>query len=463
MRMMCSRRAIGGADLARARAKNSLSVDLSTLSCDSVFGNYFFETGEEKTEMFSICAINAKCSNPITHELEYFIGLGLNSKYDGEGLSLYGRPTINVCIVLDVSGSMEINIVEEASAPTKLEVAKNSLIAMLSHLKPEDRFGIITFNEEAQVIQPLKHWSEIDKASLETSINRLEAGGGTDLSVGYRVAGEMMENALREDTGKAVEGSLPSEYRIIFFTDMQPNQGETSPSGLFGLAKAFSDKGIFSTFHGVGLDFDAALSGHITSKIRGASYESIKSVASFRKRMDRDFDYSVTPLLYDMSLSVDPFQRVTAIYGSEQDSVNPASGSLMKIGTVFPSAKEKGGLTMGGLVLLRVLPHATDPIFLRYTYNDRAGEVHNEALALQVVPDMGSADSTEFFQNPGIRKAILLSRFVTLLKAYHQNKSSENIAAVKQFTTHFQSEMTAIGDPALSKDFTILQQVANSS
>ncbi|KAH3766674.1 von Willebrand factor type A [Pelomyxa schiedti] len=460
---LCCLRMKGGADLARSRAKNAMSVDLSTLSCDSVFGNYFFETGEEKTELFSISTINAKCLNPITHELEYFIGLGLNSKYDGEGLSLYGRPTINVCIVLDVSGSMEINIVEEASAPTKLEVAKHSLISMLSHLKPEDRFGIITFNEQAQVIQPLKRWSEIDQTSLETSINGLNAGGGTDLSVGYRVAGEMMDIALQEDTGKSIEGSLPSEYRIIFFTDMQPNQGETSPAGLFGMAKSFSDKGIFSTFHGVGLDFDAALSGHITSKIRGASYESIKSVASFRKRMDRDFDYSVTPLLFDMSISVDPFQRVTAIYGSEQDSVNPASGSLMKLGTVFPSAKEKGGLTMGGIVLLRVVPHATDPIFLRYTYNDRTGAAHNEALALQVAPDMGSADSTEFFSNTGIRKAILLSRFVTLLKTYDHNKSADNIVAVKEFVTHFQYEMATIGDPALSKDFAILQQVANNS
>ena len=39
-------------------------------------------------------------------KLEYYIACGLNSKLDGDGIRTYGRPSLNLVIVLDISGSM---------------------------------------------------------------------------------------------------------------------------------------------------------------------------------------------------------------------------------------------------------------------------------------------------------------------------------------------------------------------
>lgn len=56
-----------------------------------------------------------------------------------------GRPALNLVIVLDISGSMgdRFNSTEESS---KLDVAKNSILTLLTKLNERDRFGLILFD-----------------------------------------------------------------------------------------------------------------------------------------------------------------------------------------------------------------------------------------------------------------------------------------------------------------------------
>lgn len=59
----------------------------------------------------------------------------------------------------------------------------------------------------------------------------------------------------------------------------------------------------YSTVVGIGLDFNADLTGKIL-RAKGANYFSVKSSAEFKKRLDSDFEYIVTPLVFNMELSV---------------------------------------------------------------------------------------------------------------------------------------------------------------
>ena len=65
-----------------------------------------------------------------------------------------------------------------------MQIAKDSLLGLMSQLRDEDRFGLVTFNENATVIQELKPWIQIDKKSLKEKIMKLEPGGGTSLISG---------------------------------------------------------------------------------------------------------------------------------------------------------------------------------------------------------------------------------------------------------------------------------------
>jgi hypothetical protein len=65
---------------------------------------------------------------------------------------------------------------------TKIDAAKESLTAMLSHLRDNDLFALILFNEKATTLQPLARWADIDKTLLKTKIRDIEANCGTDLA-----------------------------------------------------------------------------------------------------------------------------------------------------------------------------------------------------------------------------------------------------------------------------------------
>ena len=67
------------------------------------------------------------------------------------------RPPAAVQVVLDRSGSMD---------GERLDAAKRALIALIDRLDPSDRFGIVAFDNEVQVVAPAGPLT--DKHALET-------------------------------------------------------------------------------------------------------------------------------------------------------------------------------------------------------------------------------------------------------------------------------------------------------
>ena len=74
----------------------------------------------------------------------------------------------------------------------------------------------------------------------------------------------------------------------------------------------------------------------------------------------------------------------------------------------------------------------------------------------------------EYYDNSGIRKSLLLVRYVQLLKLWmkHQKKQKEKNKVtqeykqiIKQFIEWFQNEMKIIGDKTLEKELKILNQL----
>jgi len=103
-----------------------------------------------------------------------------------------------------------------------------------------------------------------------------------------------------------MEGGLEVyENRIIMITDAQPNTGSISSNTLAGLLQKNAKDDIFTTVIGVGLDFNSELI-EIMTKTRGANYYNVYSPADFRKKMDEEFDFMVTPLVFDLKLEIDP-------------------------------------------------------------------------------------------------------------------------------------------------------------
>lgn len=90
------------------------------------------------------------------------------------GPSTTDRAATALQVVLDRSGSMQ-------GAP--IDGAKQALIALVQRLDPTDVFGLVTFDNEAQVVIPAAPLA--DKADAIERIKAVYPGGSTDLSSGY--------------------------------------------------------------------------------------------------------------------------------------------------------------------------------------------------------------------------------------------------------------------------------------
>ncbi|MGK7895769.1 MAG: VWA domain-containing protein [Xenococcus sp. (in: cyanobacteria)] len=87
----------------------------------------------------------------------------------------YNLP-LNICLVLDCSGSMQ---------GKSLESVKEAAIFLIEKLQPSDFISVIAFNQEAKIIIPSQSVSDIMK--IKTLINKLEADGGRAIDQGMKL------------------------------------------------------------------------------------------------------------------------------------------------------------------------------------------------------------------------------------------------------------------------------------
>jgi len=398
----------------KANIDNGYLPKLDSITYEGQFYNHYFDTGigaGECKALFCPSYASAKRINAYTDDEEYFLSVGLNSGIqEGD----FKRKKLNLVVVLDISGSMGSNfnayhydkvgtkVKHDKVDKTKMTIATEAIVAMLSHLNDDDKVGIALFDHNSYKAKALKRVGDTDKLAIRKHILALKQRGGTNWSAGYKEGIKMFD-----------EVELKSDYenRIIFLTDAMPNRGELSKNKLFGMAKSASEKGINTTFIGIGVDFNNDLVEYV-SKTKGANYFSVHSSKEFSKLLDQEFDYMVTPLVYDLELKLsNSIYSIEAVYGSPES--NLATGQIMKVNTLFPSHND-GTATKGGVVLLKLKKNiymaSSDKLTLDVSYTDVNGKSFSNSQKVSF------KNKSAYYDNTGIRKAILVSDYVSVMK-----------------------------------------------
>jgi Ca-activated chloride channel homolog len=483
----------------RDNIKNAFLPLPTDITYEGLFYDYYFDTGQQKpsNKLFSPSYSYAVTKDPFSQKTEYYLSVGLNS---GLKQSDFNRKLLNLVIVLDMSGSMsspfdeyyydstgvQVRLTSQERNQQKLEVAKDAIMAITDQLGEGDRLGIVVFDTTASVLEPITAVSHLDMNDVQRTVNKIQPGGSTDLSSGMKLGTELLNK---------YSGSDPNTYenRIIFITDAMPNTGETGEYSLARLLKKNADSHMYTTFIGVGVDFNTELVDYIT-KTRGANYYSVHSPTEFMDRVDNEFDYMVTPLVFNLKLNLEAkgwdIQRV---YGSPE--ADQATGEIMQVNTLFPS-ENKGGETRGGLILLKLTRHPgeTGSLKLTASYEDRSGRKDSSESTISL-----ESTGPEYFDNSGIQKGVLLARYADLMKDWISdqrenahvsvvwkprvnmdegicippvplstwerqsmplNVSSEYRTLFKQFSGYFVNEMDQIGDEDLGQELSILQALS---
>jgi Ca-activated chloride channel family protein len=153
-------------------------------------------------------------------------------------------PTIAMVAVIDVSGSM---------SQGQLTIAKEAAKAPLKALRNSDRFGVVSFNTGYNWVAPIQFVS--NRAALNSGIESLFAGGGTNVYVGLDAAFKALKDA-------------PDEVKTVLVL----SDGITQTADFQGLASTMIKSGINVSTIAVGAAANRELMADIAMWGKGRAY-----------------------------------------------------------------------------------------------------------------------------------------------------------------------------------------------
>ena len=177
----------------------------------------------------------------------YYLSVGMNSNIDEDQ---FERNKINCVVVLDVSGSMGSSF-NNKSNKSKMKVACESLICLISQLNHSDKFGLVLFSTSAKCIVPLTKLSEMSMNDIQGLMN-IRQGGGTNFDAGYSTGIDCFKEGFKRYKKETNNNENEYDNRMIYLTDAIPTVGVGTSAHLLKMVKTNAvKKQIHSTFIGM--------------------------------------------------------------------------------------------------------------------------------------------------------------------------------------------------------------------
>jgi len=203
------------------------------------------------------------------------------------------QPPLNICLVLDKSGSM--------SGP-KLTKTKEAAKLIINRLMPEDSISIITFDDQVQTLivpQTVNNSQE----KFTRLIEHIYAGGGTNLSGGLLKGIEYLTETRSEE----------SINRLLILTDGCANKGITNDGMLVNIARSAKDEdSIITTTLGFGIGFNEDLLIEMAKATTGNFY-FIERSDDAPKFFAEELHGMQQLVAQNISITIQSTEKVTAV------------------------------------------------------------------------------------------------------------------------------------------------------
>jgi Ca-activated chloride channel family protein len=167
------------------------------------------------------------------------------------GFGMGTRTPLNLCLVIDRSGSME---------GPPLEYAKQACAYVVDLLSPDDVLSIVTFEEVVDTLMPPQRVT--NRQAIKDGILRIMPGNTTNLHGGMSLAAQHISQT--NDPGRAA--------RMIVLSDGDSTAGIKDFSALVGFASEIKGRGISATFLGFGPDYNEELLASMAKRAGGNYY-----------------------------------------------------------------------------------------------------------------------------------------------------------------------------------------------
>ncbi|KAL4429892.1 hypothetical protein ABPG74_022915 [Tetrahymena malaccensis] len=127
-----------------------------------------------------------------------------------EVVGFHQRQSLDLFCVIDVSGSME---------GEKLKNLKETLLFLIDMLKESDRISLITFNDQAKILNNLLNINDNNKQNLTNLINSIESSGGTNIASGIKEAIDEIKKRKSKSENTSIfllsDGQDNASYQVI--------------------------------------------------------------------------------------------------------------------------------------------------------------------------------------------------------------------------------------------------------
>jgi len=194
-------------------------------------------------------------------------------------------PDSNLVFLLDVSGSMYDD--------NKLPLMVKSFEMLSENLSEKDMISIVTYAGNDEVL--LEGASGADKDKINSALESLEAGGGTNGAAGIETAYELARKYF-------IEGG---NNRVILATDGDLNIGLSSDEELEGLITQKAKSGVFLSVLGLGMgNYKDSKMETLADKGNG-NYAYIDSVLEARKVLVEELGGTLFTVAKDVKFQVE--------------------------------------------------------------------------------------------------------------------------------------------------------------
>ena len=262
------------------------------------------------------------------------------------------RAPLNVALVIDRSGSMR----GEAMAQ-----ARQAARTFVDALDDRDRVAIVAFDNRSVVEMPSTVVDEEGRSMLHRSIDKIHAGGTTNISGGLRDGYQEVQRNSRPDMLD----------RVVLMTDGIPNVGLTTKDELSNKTAEIRRSGVTVTTLGFGTSYDASLMAAMATEGAG-NFRHISDAAD----LELAFADEISDLQQTVASGIQldflpaPGVEIERIYGFSEDDVD--GGKRITLGELQTEGRRSA------VVRLRVdegrVGDHRDLIDVRANYIDRLAD-----------------------------------------------------------------------------------------
>ncbi len=212
-----------------------------------------FEADNNRTQMAgSMQAVTVEC----VPENAYALSAGSTRqhvlvKIIGNGAAMGARMPLNLCLILDRSGSME---------GPPMDYMKRACSYVVDLLEPNDVLSIVAFTDQPEVIMPARR--VVNKDLIKQHIDMLQVGNTTDLYGGIQFGANQIASV----------SSAGYVNRALLFTDGEPTAGTKDFASIVGQVAEQKSRGITITALGFGMEYNEELLAAIAKRSGGNYY-----------------------------------------------------------------------------------------------------------------------------------------------------------------------------------------------